>query len=98
MDPEPAEQGLRQAQRDVSVILHVFQCSTYSGDDSGRVVAFPKPSPHIAVVILNNASGPIFHFPWFDLAVKGMVGKRLTFDQLTGKTMEAHAALPQTVN
>ena len=39
MDPEPAEQGLRQAQRDVSVILHVFQCSMYFGDDSGRLAA-----------------------------------------------------------
>jgi len=29
----------------------------------------------------------------FDLAVKGIVGKRLTFDQLTGKTVEADARL-----
>jgi hypothetical protein len=27
----------------------------------------------------------------FDLAVRQIVGKRLTFDQLTGKTMEAQA-------
>lgn len=27
----------------------------------------------------------------FDLAVRGIVGKRLMFDQLTGKTMEVQA-------
>jgi hypothetical protein len=27
----------------------------------------------------------------FDLAVRGIVGKRLTFDQLTGKAIEAGA-------
>jgi hypothetical protein len=30
----------------------------------------------------------------FSEAVRLMVGKRLTFDQLTGKDLEAHAALP----
>ena len=30
----------------------------------------------------------------FDIAVKGIVGKRLTFDQLTGKVMES----PRQVN
>ena len=34
----------------------------------------------------------------FDLAVKGIIGKRLTFDQLTGNATEDHAAPPQTVN
>jgi hypothetical protein len=28
---------------------------------------------------------------WFDMAVKGIVGKRPTFDQLSGKTAEAQA-------
>jgi hypothetical protein len=27
----------------------------------------------------------------FDIAVRGIVGKRLTFDQLTGKTTDAEA-------
>ena len=28
----------------------------------------------------------------FDLAVKGIIGKRVTFDQLTGKEAEKHAS------
>ncbi len=32
----------------------------------------------------------------FDMAVRGVLGKRLTWNELTGKNQEDHAALPQT--
>jgi hypothetical protein len=33
MDLEPAEQGFRQAQRDVAMVFHVFKCITRFGDN-----------------------------------------------------------------